>query len=71
MTTYARKIGRRGSGLWIRIPAAIVRQMNLKVGGEAEVVSVGEHGFEVRCVSGSEKTVGGSARSRTVTRKIV
>ena len=72
MTIFTRKIGRRGNGLWIRIRAAIVRQMNLKVRGEAEVVRVGDHGFELRCVSGSERTAGGYARSRAEkTRKIV
>jgi antitoxin component of MazEF toxin-antitoxin module len=54
MTTYTRKIGRRGSGLWIRIPAAIVRKMNLKVGDEAEIVKCESHGFELRCTTGGE-----------------
>jgi antitoxin component of MazEF toxin-antitoxin module len=54
MTTYTRKIGRRGSGLWIRIPSAIVREMNLKAGGEIEIIGVGEHSFEFRCLPDSE-----------------
>ena len=40
--------------MWVRIPAAIVRELNLKVGEEAELVAVREHSFEVRRVSGCE-----------------
>lgn len=48
--TYRRKIGKRGNALWVRIPAVIVRELNLKVGDEAELVAVRENSFEVRCV---------------------
>ncbi len=44
------KIGMRGSGLSVRIPAAIVRELNLRPGDEAELASVGEHSFEIRRV---------------------
>ncbi len=44
------KIGRRGNVLWVRIPAAIVREMKLKPGEAFEVIAVGEHSFEVRRV---------------------
>jgi hypothetical protein len=54
MTTYTRKIGQRGSGLWIRIPSAKVREMNLKVGGKVETVGAGENNFELRCATGHD-----------------
>jgi hypothetical protein len=54
MTTYTRKIGKRDSGLWIRIPSAIVREMKLKVGGEMEIIGVGESSFELRCATDGE-----------------
>ena len=54
MATFTRKICRRGNGLWIRIPSAIVREMKLKVGGEAEIVKCESHGFELRCTTGGE-----------------
>jgi antitoxin component of MazEF toxin-antitoxin module len=48
------KVGKRGNGLWVRIPAAVVRELNLKVGEEAEIIAVREHSFEVRRVPPSE-----------------
>ncbi len=44
------KVGKRGNALWVRIPAAIVRELNLKAGEEAEIVAVRERSFEVRRV---------------------
>jgi antitoxin component of MazEF toxin-antitoxin module len=44
------KVGRRGNGLWVRIPAAIVRNLNIRPGDEAELIAIGEHSFEIRCV---------------------
>jgi antitoxin component of MazEF toxin-antitoxin module len=44
------KIGKRGNGLWVRIPAKIVRELNLQSGDEAELVAVREHSFEIRRV---------------------
>jgi antitoxin component of MazEF toxin-antitoxin module len=49
--TYTRKIGKRGNALWVRIPAAIVRELNLKVGDEAETVAMREFSFEVKQMS--------------------
>ena len=55
------KIGKRGNGLWARIPAAIVRELEIGPGDEVEPVAVREHGFEVRRVpprrEGVQKTV--------------
>jgi antitoxin component of MazEF toxin-antitoxin module len=48
MPTKTVKIGRRGNGLRIRIPAAIVRGLNLQVGEEMELVAVRDHSFELR-----------------------
>jgi antitoxin component of MazEF toxin-antitoxin module len=44
------KVGKRGNALWVRIPVAIVRELNLKAGEEAEIVAVRERSFEVRRV---------------------
>jgi antitoxin component of MazEF toxin-antitoxin module len=41
------KLRRRGNGLWITIPAAIVREQNLKPGDDAEFAQTGEHEFEL------------------------
>jgi antitoxin component of MazEF toxin-antitoxin module len=42
------KIGKRGNGLSIRIPAAIVKELSLKPGEEMQITVTGEHQFEVR-----------------------
>jgi antitoxin component of MazEF toxin-antitoxin module len=47
MLIKAVKIGKRGSGLWFRIPAAIVRDLDLKPGDEAQFTQIGEHEFEL------------------------
>ena len=47
MLTKAVKLRRRGNGLWITIPAAIVRERNLKPGDEAQFTQIGEHEFEL------------------------
>jgi antitoxin component of MazEF toxin-antitoxin module len=47
MLTKTAKLRRRGSGLWITIPAAIVREQNLKPGDEAQFTQTGEHEFEL------------------------
>ena len=49
------KIGKRGNGLWVRIPAAIVRELHIKPGDGAEVVAIREHSFEVRRVPRSRE----------------
>jgi antitoxin component of MazEF toxin-antitoxin module len=49
------KIGKRGNALWIRIPAVIVRELNLQVGEEAEVIAIREDSFEIRRVPGGKK----------------
>ena len=41
------KIGKSGVGLAIRIPAAIVKEMNLKPGDEMQIVATGGQRFEV------------------------
>jgi antitoxin MazE len=41
------KIGRRGNDLAIRIPAAIVKELDLKSGEEMQITVTGEHQFEV------------------------
>jgi antitoxin MazE len=47
MRKQAMKIGKRGNGLAIRIPAAIVNELNLKPGDEMQITVTGEHQFEV------------------------
>lgn len=37
------KIGKRGNGLWFRIPAEIVRARNIKPGDEVEFAQIGEN----------------------------
>ncbi len=44
------KLRKRGKGLWITIPAAIVRERNLKPGDEALFTQTGENEFELSCV---------------------
>ena len=41
------KIGKHGSGLAIRIPAAIVKKLNLKPGEEVQITLTGVQKFEV------------------------
>ena len=41
------KLRKRGHGLWITIPAAIVRKRNLKPGDEAQFTQTGEYKFEL------------------------
>jgi antitoxin component of MazEF toxin-antitoxin module len=41
------KLRKRGNGLWITIPAAIVRKRNLKPGDEAQFAQIGEQEFEL------------------------
>jgi antitoxin component of MazEF toxin-antitoxin module len=50
MLTKTVKIGKRGNGLWFRIPAAIVRERDLKPGDEAQFTQIGEHEFELNRV---------------------
>ncbi|MGD0293544.1 MAG: AbrB/MazE/SpoVT family DNA-binding domain-containing protein [Terracidiphilus sp.] len=47
MLTKTVKLRKRGNGLWITIPAAIVREHNLKPGDEAKFTQTGEHEFEL------------------------
>jgi antitoxin component of MazEF toxin-antitoxin module len=47
MLTKTVKLRRHGNGLWITIPAAIVRERNLKLGDEAQFTQTGEHEFEL------------------------
>ena len=51
------KIGKRGNALWVRIPVAIVRELNLRPGEEAELVAIGEHSFEIRRVPSCREEV--------------
>jgi antitoxin component of MazEF toxin-antitoxin module len=51
------KIGKRGNGQWIRIPAAIVRELKIKPGDKAELVAVREDGFEIRLVPSQPELV--------------
>jgi antitoxin MazE len=41
------KIGKRGSGLAIRIPSSVVKELNLNAGEEMEITVTGEHRFVV------------------------
>jgi antitoxin component of MazEF toxin-antitoxin module len=50
------KIGRRGNSLWVRIPAAIVRELKISPGDEAELVAIREDSFEIRRVPSEKKT---------------
>ncbi len=47
MATKTVKLRKRGNGLWITIPAAIVRERNLKPGDEAQFAQIGEQEFEL------------------------
>jgi antitoxin component of MazEF toxin-antitoxin module len=47
MATKTVKLRKRGNGLWITIPAAIVRERNLKPGDEAQFTQTGEHEVEL------------------------
>ena len=47
MLTKTVKIRKRGNGLWITIPAAIVKARNLKPGDEAQFTQTGENEFEL------------------------
>jgi antitoxin component of MazEF toxin-antitoxin module len=47
MATKIVKLRKRGNGLWITIPAAIVKERNLKPGDEAQITQTGEHEFEL------------------------
>ena len=51
--TYKMKIGKRGNALWVRIPAAIVRELKIKPGDEFDIVAIRELSFEVRRVRSS------------------
>jgi antitoxin component of MazEF toxin-antitoxin module len=57
MLTKTVKLRKRGSGLWITIPAAIVREHNLKPGNEARLTQTGEHEFELSRVCSQCGTV--------------
>jgi antitoxin component of MazEF toxin-antitoxin module len=48
MLAKTMKIGKRGSGLWLRIPAAIARELNLQIGEKVELTAVRNHSFELR-----------------------
>jgi antitoxin component of MazEF toxin-antitoxin module len=52
MLTKTVKIRKRGNGLWITIPAAIVKALDLKPGQNAEFTVTGEHEFVVSFASG-------------------
>jgi antitoxin component of MazEF toxin-antitoxin module len=57
MLTKTVKLRRRGNGLWITIPAAIVREQYLKPGDEAQFTQTGEHEFELSRVCGQTGAV--------------
>jgi antitoxin component of MazEF toxin-antitoxin module len=41
------KLRKRGNGQWLTIPAAIVRDRNLKSADEAQITQIGECEFEL------------------------
>jgi antitoxin component of MazEF toxin-antitoxin module len=45
--TKTAKIGKRGNGLWFRVPAVIVKQRNLKPGDEVLLTRIGEGEFKL------------------------
>jgi antitoxin component of MazEF toxin-antitoxin module len=47
MLTKIVKLRKRGNGFWITIPAAIVREKNLKPGDEAQFTQTGVYEFEL------------------------
>jgi antitoxin component of MazEF toxin-antitoxin module len=47
MTSNTVKLRKRGNGLWITIPAAIVKKMNLRLGEEVQLTAIWEDGFEL------------------------
>jgi antitoxin MazE len=42
------RVSKRGSSLAVRIPAALVKELELKAGDEIELVTVGERDFVIR-----------------------
>ncbi len=57
MFTKTVKVGRRGRGLWFRIPAAIARERNLRAGDEVQFTQIGANEFEVSRVCGVSESV--------------
>jgi antitoxin component of MazEF toxin-antitoxin module len=57
MLTKTLKLRKRGNGLWITIPAAIVRERNLKPGDEAQFTQTGEHELELSLVCNQTGTI--------------
>jgi hypothetical protein len=47
MLTKTVKLRKRGNGFWITVPAAIVREKELKPGDGAQFTQTGEHEFEL------------------------
>ena len=61
------KIGKRGGGLLVRIPAAIVRELKMRPGDEAELVAIGERSFEIWRVPSRQVEVEKSPQSSRIT----
>jgi antitoxin component of MazEF toxin-antitoxin module len=57
MLTKTVKLRKRGNSLWITIPAAFVREHDLKPGDEAQFTQIGEYEFELSRVSSQTGTV--------------
>jgi len=59
------KVGKRGNGLAVRIPANVVRSLGLNVGDEIEVLVTNPRSFEIRKVAGADipKELGKRANS--------
>jgi len=57
MATKKLKLRKRGNGLWITIPAAIVKGLNLKPGDEAKFAQTGEREFELSRVCSQSGTI--------------
>jgi AbrB family looped-hinge helix DNA binding protein len=56
------KIGKRGTGLAIRIPAAIAKKLNLKPGDEMQITVTGGQKFEVCKMEKPESEADGMKR---------
>jgi antitoxin component of MazEF toxin-antitoxin module len=52
MPTKTMKLRKRGNGLWVTIPAVIVREHSLKPGDEAQFTQTGEQEFELSRICG-------------------
>lgn len=58
------QISKWGNSLGLRLPAGLVKALDLQPGDECEVVARGAHGFEVRVQPGVRERLAGLRRLR-------